>query len=327
MYKRVIALFATVIIIFNVIFPNIVRAEQVTKYENTKSSSFSDMKFDGSDNNERKKSFQSTTDRGAANVGGGTAGYNISDDTTGSILKNLVKFLNIVPTCVRFVITLLTSDSDPSYVDNEKYGKSFSIQKTVFGKIRMLDVNFLHRDANEDALAAAIKNQVAKFYYITRNISIGLMLLVLLYTAIRMMLSTIASDIAKYKTMIKDWVVGLIILLTLQYMMIGILHLGTIATNLSENIMTSMIEDDDEYQIEEKMLQEGTQSTGKGWSLIIPTLVYWLLTYYQLKFFLMYFRRLMTMAFLVTIAPFVTVSYALDKARRWRSPGFKNMAF
>ena len=328
MCKKIIALFATVILIFNVIFPSVVRADnKVEKYDGNSSSGFGDMTFGGDSNDERKKSFQTTIDRGAATVGGGTAGYSISDDTTSSLLKNLVKFLNIVPTCVRFVITLLTNDSDPTYVDDVKYGTGFSIQKTVFGKIRMFDVNFLHREENEDKLAAAVKNQIAKFYYITRNISIGLMLLVLLYTAIRMMISTIASDIAKYKTMIKDWVVGLIILMILQYIMVGILHLGTLATNLSEEIMTSMIEDEDEYKIEERMLEQGTQSTGKGWSIVIPTLVYWLLTYYQLKFFLMYFRRLMTMAFLVTIAPFITVSYAIDKARRRRGTSIKNMAF
>ena len=311
MIKKLVSLFSTIILIFSVIFPIISNAEDIGEFG--EKTNFNDFGFDNADE------AQKVLNDGKAEIGntGKVSGYDISDDTVNSLLKNAVKFFNIVPTLVRGALTIVTHeerDDDPAYLDDYEYGKEFTIQRTVFGKIRLFDVNFLHRDADEDPLSGAIKNQIAKFYYITRNISIGFMLLVLIYTGIRMALSTIASQTAKYKTMLKDWIVALIILMTMQYFMAIILHVGTITTNLCQNVLDSVVDDSDEYKIEEKMLDQAIDSTNKGWSLVIPTLLYWILTYYQVKFFLMYLARLITMAFLVTIAPFVTVSYSLDKA-------------
>lgn len=331
MYKKIIALFSTVIIIFNVIFPSVASAASTTTTTTDprtgaygQSTTAGDMQIKDQD------SLMKTVDGGSSEVGSGDgkglASYNVSDETSSSLIKNLVKFLNIFPSFMRLVLTILTYDENQS-AEDAKFGKSFSIEKTVFGRIKMFDVNFLYREKNEDPLSGAIKDQVAKYFYITRNISIGLMLLLLIYTGLRMAMTTIASDIAKYKTMIKDWVVSIIILFTLQYFMAGILWIGNQASGICESVMTSMISDDDEYQIEESIFEQATLSTSKGWSLVIPSLIYWFLTYYQIKFFLMYMRRLAMMAFLVTIAPFITVSYALDKARRWTGSSFENVAF
>lgn len=311
MYKKIIALFSTVIIIFNVIFPSVVRAANQDPMSGAygQSTTASDMQIN--DQNALMKS----VDGGSSNVGNGTGSWDVPDDSASSLVKNLIKFLNVFPSFMRLLLTILTYDENQS-IEDAKYGKAFSIEKTVFGKIKMFDINFLYRETNEDPVSGALKDQVAKYFYITRNISIGLMLLLLIYTGLRMAMVTIASDIAKYKTMIKDWVVSIIILFTLQYFMSGILWIGNQASKICENVMTSMISDDDEYQIETSIFEQATLSTSKGWSLVIPSIIYWLLTYYQIKFFLMYMRRLAMMAFLVTIAPFITVSYALDKARR-----------
>ncbi|MBP3800465.1 MAG: hypothetical protein J6I85_00280 [Clostridia bacterium] len=324
MIKKLVALFSTMILMFSVVFPIISKAAEEKVYEpetdeynpNSSYGTHGKMNDYGYENAEDA---MDVLNGGRAKIGDTNqyAGFDISDDTVNSILKNAIKIFNIVPTLVRGALTLITHDErdeDPTYVDDYGFGTEFTIERTVFGKIRLFDVNFLHRDADEPAISGAIKNQVAKFYYITRNISIGFMLLVLIYTGIRMAMSTLASQIAKYKTMIKDWIVALIILMTMQYFMAIILHVGTITTNLCQNVLDSIVDDSDEYKIEEKMLNQAMDSTNKGWSLVIPTLLYWILTYYQVKFLLMYFSRLVTMAFLVTIAPFVTVSYSLDKA-------------
>lgn len=311
MIKKLVALFSTMILIFSVIFPIISKADDSGTFG--EKTNINDFGFENADE------AQKVLNDGKAEIGdtGKVSGFDISDDTVNSLLKNAVKLFNIVPTLVRGALTILTydeRDTDPAYIDDYGFGTEFTIQRTVFGKIRLFDVNFLHRDADEPAISGAIKDQVAKFYYITRNISIGFMLLVLIYTGIRIAMSTLASQIAKYKTMLKDWIVALIILMTMQYFMAIILHVGTITTNLCQNVLDSIVDDSDEYKIEEKMLNQAMDSTNKGWSLVIPTLLYWILTYYQVKFLLMYFSRLVTMAFLVTIAPFVTVSYSLDKA-------------
>lgn len=308
MIKKLIALFLNMIVLFSVIFPSIVNASPLEDAYGAKTN-MGDIGIDQS-------TFTSVTESGSAPIGenGGLSGYSISDDSVNSLLKNAIKLFNIFPTAIRAMLTIITYNDNPLDTDDVSYGTSFSIEKTVFGKIRMFNVNFLHREDAEDSLETVIKDKVAQFYYVTRNVAIALMLLVLIYTGIRIAITTIAADVAKYKLMLKDWLVSFIILMSLQYVMVVVLEAGNIASNLCETFMTEMIEDDDEHHIEESLLEQATESTGKGFSIVIPTILYWLLTFYQLKFFLMYCRRLMTMAFLITIAPFITVSYSIDKA-------------
>lgn len=67
--------------------------------------------------------------------------------------------------------------------------------------------------------AELLRKTVSKWYNIIRNICIVGMLSVLLYIGIRMLLSTIASDRAKYLEMLKDWLVGLCLLFVMHYIM------------------------------------------------------------------------------------------------------------
>lgn len=60
---------------------------------------------------------------------------------------------------------------------------------------------------------------VSQWYSAVRNIAIVLSMSVLLYVGIRMLLSTVAQDKAKYKQMLIDWCVGLCLLFFLHYIM------------------------------------------------------------------------------------------------------------
>lgn len=61
---------------------------------------------------------------------------------------------------------------------------------------------------------------IGKYYYIIRNLSIAILLVVLLYIGIRMAISTVASDQAKYKTMLFNWFVSLALVFVLHYIII-----------------------------------------------------------------------------------------------------------
>lgn len=68
-------------------------------------------------------------------------------------------------------------------------------------------------------MAEQLGGTVSKWYVGLRNIAIVLMMIVLLYIGIRMLLSTVASDKAKYKQMIYDWLVGMLLLFLMHYIM------------------------------------------------------------------------------------------------------------
>ena len=67
--------------------------------------------------------------------------------------------------------------------------------------------------------ALELQSVVSQWYNALRNIAIVLSMSVLLYIGIRMLLSTIAQDKAKYKQMLIDWVVGLCLLFFMHYIM------------------------------------------------------------------------------------------------------------
>ena len=76
----------------------------------------------------------------------------------------------------------------------------FTIEDTVFGKIDLLDANYFIIDQNKNMINQKIKESVAMFYYVLRTLALVIGLLTLIYVGIRMALSTVASEIAKYTT-------------------------------------------------------------------------------------------------------------------------------
>ena len=68
-------------------------------------------------------------------------------------------------------------------------------------------------------MGAQLSGVISQWYVSIRNIALVAMMIVLLYIGIRMMLSTLSSDKAKYRQMLQDWLVGLIILFLMHYIM------------------------------------------------------------------------------------------------------------
>ena len=77
------------------------------------------------------------------------------------------------------------------------------------------------------------------------------------------------------------------------------------------------------HTLEDNLFDQATTSTEKGFSLIIPTIMYWMLTFYQLKFFIMYGKRLFNTAFLITISPLVIIQNMFDKVGDGQAQAFK----
>ena len=178
----------------------------------------------------------------------------------------------------------------------------------VTNEVNILDVNFFDF-SNPDSSMNKIKENVAKWYYIIRNIAIGISLLVLIYLGIRMAISSIAEDQAKYKTMFKDWVVGLVILFTLHIIMAVLVNLnsqlvGIIrrAGGLDGNTLGG-------YEtVLMKNMFSGSLVVGMG-SMFIVLLMLGM----KIAFFWMYLKRLFNIGFLIVISPLITITYSIDK--------------
>ncbi len=180
------------------------------------------------------------------------------------------------------------------------------LAEVIFNKSKNTNANFfpqIFSTEQSDAVATITQN-IGKYYYIIRNLSIAIILFILLYIGIRMLISTVAEDEAKYKTMLKNWVVSLAMVFVLHYIII-------ITFFINNSIVDALYK---------TMGEPSSISYGKlALNAIVPfagwpeAIIYISLQTSTLVFILMYIKRIITLAFLIIIAPLITITYSIDK--------------
>lgn len=180
-----------------------------------------------------------------------------------------------------------------------------------------------------DPVIVQIKKVVATWYYIMRFLSAAAMLIVFLGVGIKMAISTIASEKAVYKRMLVDWVVGAIIVFSIHYLMIFVVHLNNIlvdtvkesAKELNKVSMMQLAEKSEdviEYTNEELEIDiyEAVRTRAYDAKLVngmIGMIMYMTLVYFAIRYTIVYLKRLLTLIVLTLMAPAVGVAYALQK--------------
>ncbi len=102
--------------------------------------------------------------------------------------------------------------------------------------------------------AKQMQGTISKWYNTLRDLALVVMLSVLVYVAIRIIISS-TTEQAKYKTMLKDWLMAICILFIMHYIMAFTLYLTESLTNM---IYGSYIDTLNNYQ---NSTQQSTQST------------------------------------------------------------------
>ena len=119
----------------------------------------------------------------------------------------------------------------------------FRIIRLCINRIHRVAINQIDGSADLESTAYAMKENIASWYVALRTIALVGLLSVLLYIGIRIILkSTSAQDKAKYKNMLKDWVVALCILFVLHYMMAFMLNMtGSLNDIIKGDILSSNV--------------------------------------------------------------------------------------
>lgn len=178
----------------------------------------------------------------------------------------------------------------------------------------------------DNGLMGIIRKTIAQWYYVFRYFSIAAMLIVLIYLGIKLAISSIAEDKAKYKRMLADWIVGFIIIFGIHYFMILVLKLNDICINAVSDIATK--------QADKMLLVNEEGLTGAGLYETIRTrayefrfgvgtsgmIMYMILVYYTVRFILVYFKRFFTILILTIMAPLAALSYAFTKVNTGKAP-------
>ena len=185
----------------------------------------------------------------------------------------------------------------------------------------------------KDNTAYQLRNTIATWYVALRNIAIVGLLSVLVYVAIRIIMSSTAGETAKYKSMLRDWLVAMCILFFMHYMMAFLLKSSEMLIDLFDNSKVSSgagvnLESDKLMTESREMAQSAKDEEGEGDAgrQFGYTLIYCILVFYTVIFTWKYLKRFVYLAFLTMISPLVALTYPIDKLKDGSAQAF-NMWF
>ena len=206
-----------------------------------------------------------------------------------------------------------------------------SVEDILFNKLAITDINFFNLNtfgATNKTLEGAnnpikaLKESVATWYMTLRTISIIILLAVLIYIGIRMAMSSVASEKAEYKKMFMNWVVSLALIFLLHYIILAALAINNSLIDIISNIGEKMLNSDSMFfsnYLSKMVLNCFNPLATIGWSYTFTYLAIVALTF---VFLIMYIKRMLTIAFLILIAPIITITYSIDKVGDGKAQAF-----
>lgn len=209
----------------------------------------------------------------------------------------------LIFSALNVLISVLTGIADDGFAG--------AIGDVVFNRCGITSANFfpevwIGESVEYGNVANNIVQNISKYYYVMRNLSIAILLGILLYIGIRMAISTVASEEAKYKKMLKDWAISLVLVFVLQYIMIITFFINN---SLVEVLETMDPFKNSEWNIITKLITPSLVPI-VGWP---ETIVYGSFVIATLAFVLMYIKRTIVLGFLIVISPLITITYSIDK--------------
>lgn len=260
-------------------------------------------------------------------------GFDVESSMPGPVqflLDGLVWLITLIPKLILMLIGLiiqLVLDAVGSAVADESI--VVTIENIIFSGstvegfegVDLLSMDFFTFTGVSDT-ARIFREAVAQWYYILRLISTSALLVMLIYVGIRMALSTIASEQAKCKQMLADWVTSLALLFVLHYIIQIVISINTSLINVLATIAknSTLVDGKSIGAVFDSCLVNTIFSTGVGG--IFSTIIYFILKGQSLMFFVYYMKRMVTVAFLIMIAPLITITYSLDKMGDGKAQAF-----
>ena len=221
----------------------------------------------------------------------------------------------IVPFVANFIISLIAGED------------TFSIEKLLLGEYELFHINVFNVDGltGEYAeLVQSLSQTVSTWYIALRNLAMVMSAVVLVYVGIRMAFSSVADDKAKYKIMLKNWFISFALLFLLQYIMILLFEAAELLINAINQAI--ILDPNADVSMEETILNDSFANiaAATGINKLLYIIIYFMMVYYQLKFFLIYIVRVFKVDFLIMIAPLICVTYPIDTMGDNKAQAFNN---
>lgn len=317
MIKKVGLIIIAIVTIFNLILPIQTAYAAETKKENVN-------EVMGGISNESADSLMNDG-KTTANPEGGSSKHKVSPEPSmgGATASAVAKLINIIPTLVS---SLLNSVVNSQQI-NSSGTLEFTIQDLLEGKYDMFSIDFFGNVNETKKVTGMLTQNIVIWYSAMRNLAIGITLLVLVYVGIRMAISTVADEKAKYQKMLIAWVKGFCMIFVLIYIIMIAINISNGIVELvpksTENLEKTLMYGNGTIQNPQKDSIADKMATLKGWNYVAICILYWVIVYYQLKFFILYFKRVFSVGFLIIISPLISITYPIDSIGDEKAQGYQ----
>lgn len=251
----------------------------------------------------------------------------------GGIVAIIYTLLKALIVGLTYGVQVLTTVTASAYGVNNNDGFWKNALNTVidpitpidifFNKYKVLDINFFDFEGLEtDSFIYLFRMSIAEWYAIMKIIACSVLLVILIYVGVRMAMSTIADDKAKYKKMFADWVVSLVLIFVLQYIIIFTINCNTVIVNALE---TAFGDSKMSSLASQSVLNIGVQGIiGAGITSFASVLVYIMIVFQTIIFLLAYMKRMVKIGFLIMISPLISITYSIDKIKDGKAQALGN---
>ena len=239
---------------------------------------------------------------------GSTVVGNLIADILGTFVGIMTWPIRLLAVGLGYVIDMLASaiayvDGTVENADTQLFITPFEI---VFNETAITNVDFFDFSGVEpDTVVYKIRTAVAGWYYFMRLIAIAILLVILVYVGIRMAISTVADDKAKYKKMLVDWLASLALVFVLQYIMVFMIEIS--------NAVVSAMSASRPEGLEEAINNIAVQALKFSIEGLGATVVFFLFVFQTFSILFSYINRMIRVAFLIVISPLITITYSIDK--------------
>lgn len=306
--KKILIVATLIILLFN-INGALIESNYVYAEETTTTTVKSQAQIDEEKMFEEKESY-----------GLGDAALDVIDGVAGLLFYPLKLLIIGVGTAIRVLVGAITAIG----------GKAvWSVEDILFNESELTSINFFEINTNTPDVIQTIRINVATWYYVMRNLSIVILLGILIYVGIRMAISTVASDEAKYKKMLKDWIVSIALLFVLHYIMIFTINFNNILVDIVDNARGSInnrtvgsigttIDNNTSADLSHTYDDALNAFLANSFSISLSAgfgsaIIYVILVGVTIMFLIMYIKRMLTIGFLIIISPLITITYSIDK--------------
>ena len=215
--------------------------------------------------------------------------------------------------------------------------EAMDISTILFNHVELTDINFFNIDGASNDTIKTLRTAVAGWYTGIRNVAAALLVIICIYVGIRLALALTAEEKAKYKEMLRDWITSVALLFILHYVMLFVIAANnSIVKGIEDGIVAAMGKDSINDLSEQFFVHTWVNADTGGfqWSFMAGTtnaILYLTLKIMTLVFLILYIKRMVTIGFLIVIAPLVTITYSADKISDGKAQGmntwFREFAF